>query len=103
MRNLRTIITTVLLALLFNISAGAQEYFMHTVTQGQGLYSISRMYGVTEDEIIRLNPGSEKVIPMGSVEHCIVCDCAGASVAFLPHRPSDSAPLRLLDWAVADC
>ena len=65
MRNLRTIITTVLLALLFNISAGAQEYFMHTVTQGQGLYSISRMYGVTEDEIIRLNPGSEKVIRAG--------------------------------------
>ena len=65
MRNLRTIITTVLLALLFNISAGAQDYFMHTVTQGQGLYSISRMYGVTEDEIIRLNPGSEKVIRAG--------------------------------------
>ena len=65
MRNLRTIISTVLLALLFNISAGAQEYFMHTVTQGQGLYSISRMYGVTEDEIIRINPGSEKVIRAG--------------------------------------
>ena len=65
MRNLRTIITTVLFTLLFNISAGAQEYFMHTVTQGQGLYSISRMYGVTEDEIIRLNPGSEKVIRAG--------------------------------------
>ena len=38
---------------------------MHTVTQGQGLYSISRMYGVTEDEIIKLNPGSEKVIRTG--------------------------------------
>ena len=54
-----------MLALLFNVSAGAQDYFMHTVTQGQGLYSISRMYGVTEDEIIRLNPGSEKVIRAG--------------------------------------
>ena len=51
--------------MLFSIQAGAQEYFMHTVTQGQGLYSISRMYGVTEDEIIRLNPGSEKVIRTG--------------------------------------
>ena len=38
---------------------------MHTVTQGQGLYSISRMYGVTEDEIIKLNPGSETVIKTG--------------------------------------
>ena len=65
MRNLRTIISTVLLSVLFSIPAGAQEYFMHTVTQGQGLYSISRMYGVTEDEIIKLNPGSEKVIRTG--------------------------------------
>ena len=65
MINLRTIISTVLLSVLFSIPAGAQEYFMHTVTQGQGLYSISRMYGVTEDEIIKLNPGSEKVIRTG--------------------------------------
>jgi len=65
MRILRNIISTVLLGLLFNVQAGAQEYFMHTVTQGQGLYSISRMYGVTEDEIIKLNPGSEKVIRTG--------------------------------------
>ena len=65
MRNLRTIISTVLLSVLFSIQAVAQEYFMHTVTQGQGLYSISRMYGVTEDEIIKLNPGSEKVIKTG--------------------------------------
>ena len=65
MRNLRNIISTVLLGLLFSIQAQAQEYFMHTVTQGQGLYSISRMYGVTEDDIIKLNPGSEKVIRTG--------------------------------------
>lgn len=39
--------------------------FFHTVTKGQGLYSISRMYGVTEAEIIRLNPGSEVVIKVG--------------------------------------
>lgn len=65
MRNLRTIISTVLLTVLFGIQAGAQEYFMHTVTQGQGLYSISRMYGVTEDDIIKFNPGSERVIRTG--------------------------------------
>ncbi len=65
MGNLRTIISTVLLTVLFGIHAGAQEYFMHTVTQGQGLYSISRMYGVTEDDIIKLNPGSERVIRTG--------------------------------------
>ena len=65
MSNLRKSISTVLVALLFCVQAGAQDYFMHTVTQGQGLYSISRMYGVTEDDIIRLNPGSDKVIRTG--------------------------------------
>lgn len=43
----------------------AQDYVIHTVTKGQGLYSISRIYGVSEDDIIRLNPGSEKVIRIG--------------------------------------
>ena len=67
MKNLNRIISTALLALLFTIQAGAQqpEFFLHTVTKGQGLYSISRMYGVTEDDIIKLNPGSEKVIKAG--------------------------------------
>ena len=65
MSNLKKTISVVLVALLFSVQAGAQAYFMHTVTKGQGLYSISRMYGVTEDEIIKLNPGSEKVIKAG--------------------------------------
>lgn len=43
----------------------ANGYFTHTVTKGQGLYSISRMYGVTENEIIALNPGSDVVIKVG--------------------------------------
>ncbi len=45
--------------------AQADNYFLHTVTKGQGLYSISRMYGVTEADIIALNPGSEVVIKAG--------------------------------------
>ena len=47
------------------VYAQAETYFMHTVTKGQGLYSISRMYGVTENDIIALNPGSELVIKVG--------------------------------------
>lgn len=47
------------------IIAQNESYFFHTVTKGQGLYSISRMYGVTEADIIRLNPGSEVVIKAG--------------------------------------
>ena len=65
MRNLKKTITAVFVALLLTLQAGAQDYFLHTVTQGQGLYSISRMYGVTEDDIIKLNPGSESVIRTG--------------------------------------
>lgn len=45
--------------------AQTESYFLHTVTKGQGLYSISRMYGVTEDDIIKLNPGSNIVIKAG--------------------------------------
>ena len=50
------------LCIVSTVFAQDSRYFLHTVTKGQGLYSISRMYNVTEDEIIQLNPGSEKVI-----------------------------------------
>ena len=46
-------------------AAQSENYFLHTVTKGQGLYSISRMYGVTEADIIKLNPGSDIVIKAG--------------------------------------
>ena len=61
-----------LISLLFTMVLSMQcaiaqtsNYFLHTVTKGQGLYSISRMYGVTETDIIALNPGSEMVIKVG--------------------------------------
>ena len=41
-------------------------YFLHTVTKGQSLYSISSMYNVTIDDIVRLNPGSDKQINSNS-------------------------------------
>ncbi len=40
-------------------------YFLHTVTKGQGLSSISIMYGVSQESIIKLNPGSERNIKEG--------------------------------------
>ncbi len=40
-------------------------YFSHTVLKGQSLYSIASMYGVTQNDIIRLNPGCEKAIIAG--------------------------------------
>lgn len=41
-------------------------YFLHTVTKGQSLYSISSMYNVTIDDIVRLNPSSDKQIREGA-------------------------------------
>lgn len=66
MNKLKHIALTLALTLI-TLVAGAQteNYFLHTVTKGQGLYSISRMYGVTEAEIIALNPGSDIVIKAG--------------------------------------
>lgn len=40
-------------------------FFLHTVTKGQGLLAISKMYGVTEASIIKLNPGSELMLREG--------------------------------------
>ena len=42
------------------MAQSASGQFTHTVTKGQSLYSISAMYNVSIDDIIRLNPGSEK-------------------------------------------
>lgn len=50
-----------------NIQAQSETgYFLHTVTKGQSLYSISSMYNVTISEIVRLNPGSDKQIREGA-------------------------------------
>ena len=56
------------LAAVATLHAAAQEnrtYITHTIEKGQSLYSISNMYGVTIDDIVRLNPGSDKVIVNG--------------------------------------
>lgn len=66
MNRLRYTVLGLMMALTTLIAkAQTDNYFLHTVTKGQGLYSISRMYGVTEQDIINLNPGSEIVIKAG--------------------------------------
>lgn len=40
-------------------------YFLHTITKGQSLYSISSMYNVSTADIIRMNPGSDVKIKAG--------------------------------------
>jgi LysM repeat protein len=42
------------------------NYFLHTVERGQTVYSISKMYNVTIEEIYELNLGSEEGIKAGA-------------------------------------
>lgn len=46
--------------------AQEEDYFQHTIKQGETTYSISRMYGVTIEDIFHLNYGSENVIKAGN-------------------------------------
>ncbi len=49
------------------VASMAQEsqYFLHTVEKGQNLTTISSMYEVPKDDIVRLNPGSNEKIYAG--------------------------------------
>jgi len=42
------------------------NYFLHAVEQGQTVFSISRMYHVTVEDIYKLNPGSREGIKTGA-------------------------------------
>ena len=41
------------------------NYFLHTVTKGQSLYSIASMYNVSINDIVRMNPDSKQQIKTG--------------------------------------
>lgn len=66
MKLIHTICLSLALSFSSIITTQAQSgYFLHTVTKGQSLYSISTMYNVTMEDLIRLNPGCEKQIRAG--------------------------------------
>lgn len=68
MKPLKRIFSTLLLTAVSLCYATAQEnqsYILHTVEKGQSLYSISSMYGVSQEEIVKLNPGSNEKIYIG--------------------------------------
>lgn len=44
-----------------------KTYIMHKVSKGEGVYGISRKYGVTAKEIYAVNPGSEKTIKIDEI------------------------------------
>lgn len=68
MKTINRIICSLLLAGAYTLGAVAQEnqsYFLHTIEKGQSLYSIASMYGVSQADIIKLNPGSDERIFIG--------------------------------------
>ena len=47
------------------LNAQKSNLISHTVVQGQTLYSISKLYNTTVDEIVKLNPGSAEKLSIG--------------------------------------
>ncbi len=69
---MKPIIRQILFLLLFTgISTASlyaqenQSYFLHTIEKGQSLYSIAAMYGLNQEDIVQMNPGSNEKIYAG--------------------------------------
>ena len=60
-------ITLIILTIAIALPAYSQndKYFIHTVSKGQTLYSISRMYDVTVNDIVALNPECAEKLAIG--------------------------------------
>lgn len=59
------LLVTLFAVAAFTANAQKKDYVSHTVEKNQTLYSISKMYSTTVDEIIKFNPGSENKINIG--------------------------------------
>ena len=67
MKKINRIICSLLLACAcsYGVAQENQSYFLHTIEKGQSLYSIASMYGISQSDIIKLNPGSDEKIYVG--------------------------------------
>ena len=99
MKTINRIICSLLLAGACTLGAVAQEnqsYFLHTIEKGQSLYSIASMYGVSQADIIKLNPGSDERIFIGRTLR-IPPQCRQRTKRNIPHHRIRRDPLP------ADC
>jgi LysM repeat protein len=46
---------------------GGKKYYMHTVETGQTLFALENLYGVSKEEIVKNNPGSDKTLSVGKI------------------------------------
>lgn len=68
MKKISRLICTLLMTGSCIMQAYAQEnvtFFLHTIEKGQSLYSIASMYGISQADIVRLNPGTDERIYAG--------------------------------------
>lgn len=68
MRTINRSVCLFLLACICGLTVNAQEnqtYILHTIEKGQSLYSIASMYGVSQADIVKMNPGSDEKIYIG--------------------------------------
>jgi LysM repeat protein len=66
--NINKLLLSTAISALCTTAAFSQEnqsYFMHTIEKGQSLYSISTMYGVSQSDIVQMNPGCDKTLYAG--------------------------------------
>lgn len=61
----RILLSIAFMMATLTMSAQKTEIVSHTVAQGQTLYSISKLYNTTVDEIIKFNPGSAEKLSIG--------------------------------------
>lgn len=68
MNQLKTVILSCVLSVA-SLTAFGQDSktFQHTIEQGETVYAIATMYGVTTEAIYKLNPGSKEGIKAGEV------------------------------------
>ncbi len=64
-RHFLFIFTLILVSSIESIAQNNGDNFLHTIQKGENLYTIASMYNVSKEEIIKLNPGSDKVIYSG--------------------------------------
>lgn len=58
-------LATIVLSVASVYAQKIDTYFIHTVLKGETLYSISHIYGVSVDDIVKINPNCKEKLPIG--------------------------------------